>query len=86
MAKHVREAFYLDDETGPRELNKRRMLEDRHNKLLLTLIEDELRKIFQKDVLTNYTKIMKHLNTAKSLSAYRPLDQHEDLITHILEE
>jgi hypothetical protein len=62
------------------------MLEDRNNKLLLSLIEDELKKLFSKDVLTNYPKILKHLNSAKSLSAYRPLEQHEDLITHILEE
>ena len=62
------------------------MLEDRHNKLLLSLIEEELKKLFQKDVLTNYPKMLKHLNSAKSLSAFRPLEQHEDLITHILEE
>lgn len=36
--------------------------------------------------MTNYPKILKHLNSVKSLSAYRPLEQHEDLITHILEE
>ena len=36
--------------------------------------------------MTNYPKILKHLNSAKSLSAYSPLEQHEDLITHILEE
>ena len=62
------------------------MLEDRHNKLLLSLIEEELKKLFQKDVLTNYPKMLKYLNSAKSLSVFRPLEQHEDLITHILEE
>jgi hypothetical protein len=86
VTKHIREAFFKDDETGPKELNKRRMLEDRNNKLLLSLIEDELKKLFSKDVLTNYPKILKHLNSAKPLSAYRPLEQHEDLITNILEE
>lgn len=86
VGKHIRESFFKNDETGPKELNKRRMLEDRHNKLLLSLIEEELKKLFQKDVLTNYPKMLKHLNSAKSLSAFRPLEQHEDLITHILEE
>ncbi len=46
VGKHIREGFFKDDETGPKELNKRRMLEDRVNKLLLSLIEDELKKLF----------------------------------------
>ena len=50
------------------------------------MIEEELRRLFAKDVLSNYPKIMKCLNTAKALSGYRPLEQHEKLITYVLEE
>lgn len=31
VGKHIREGFFKDDETGPKELNKRRMLDDRVN-------------------------------------------------------
>jgi hypothetical protein len=62
------------------------LFEDRQNKVLIVLIEEELRRLFAREVLSNYPKIMKCLNTTKALSGYRPLEQHEKLITYVLEE
>ena len=86
----MRDSFYQVDsaesDTALHEKEKRRLFDDRQNRVLIGLIEEELKRMFAKEVFTNYPKIVKHLNACKALAAYRPLEQSEKIITYILVE
>jgi hypothetical protein len=46
-------------------------------------ISEEVRKHLRKEHISNYEKIIKHLNSSKRLSSFKPLD--EAIVVYVLE-